>query len=721
MKTVFFRALDAEDKASAILAAIRDQTRTANSRRFDVDPGAFSSVPRSPFAYWVNDRFRDLFGELRQFEADGRTVKQGLATADDFRFVRAWWSVPQSEPERRWVPFAKGGVYSPYYADTDVIVNWERSGSEIKANLNERGQIRSNVWMLGRTASEYFLRPGLTWPLRGARFSAQAVPEGSIFSVAGKMAFVTRADLGIFHALMNSSVFAFLIRVQSDAVRTQFEVGLVKAMPIPSIPHAARSPLATLAARAWSLKRSLDRRRETSHSYALPALLQATGETFCSRADDWTDRVRSAETALVAIQAEIDERCFELYGIDEADRRAINEGFGASVDAAEGDDTDVDDESDDTEDVEGAEGDAVGLTAELASWAVGVAFGRFDVRLATGERALPNEPEPFDPLPVCSPGMLTGDDGFALTSVPEGYPLAVPENGILVDDPGHERDLTAAARSVFDVVFGIDADARWREAAELLDPKELELRTWLAKRFFEYHLKRYSKSRRKAPILWQLATPSASYSVWIYVHRLTADSLFHIQNEVVAPKLALEERRQTALAQAAGPNPTASQRREIAETDTFVGDLRTLLSEVRRIAPLWRPDLNDGVVLTMAPLWRLVPQHRTWQRALKSAWDALCSGKYDWAQLAMHFWPERIVPKCVADRSLAIAHGLEEVFWVEDAKGKWEPRNAPTRSVEELVRERTSPAVKTALQSLLDAPAPASARRRGQARAGASK
>ena len=42
----------------------------------------------------------------------------------------------------------------------------------------------------------------------------------------------------------------------------------------------------------------------------------------------------------------------------------------------------------------------------LLSWAVGVAFGRFDWRLATGERAAPPEPDPFDPLPAKSPGML---------------------------------------------------------------------------------------------------------------------------------------------------------------------------------------------------------------------------------------------------------------------------------------------------------------------------
>ena len=70
----------------------------------------------------------------------------------------------------------------------------------------------------------------------------------------------------------------------------------------------------------------------------------------------------------------------------------------------------------------------------------------------------------------------------------------------------------------------------------------------------------------------------------------------------------------------------------------------------------------------------------------------------------MHLWPERVIPKCATDRSLAIAHGLEDVFWVEGDDGKWKPRPTPTRPVDELVRERTSIAVKAALKSLLEAP-----------------
>lgn len=74
----------------------------------------------------------------------------------------------------------------------------------------------------------------------------------------------------------------------------------------------------------------------------------------------------------------------------------------------------------------------------------------------------------------------------------------------------------------------------------------------------------------------------------------------------------------------------------------------------------------------------------------------------------MHLWPERVVPKCVADASLAIAHGLEEVFWEQDDRERFQPKEEPEGGwepvIDRLVKERSSPAVKAALQSLLDSP-----------------
>ena len=345
-----------------------------------------------------------------------------------------------------------------------------------------------------------------------------------------------RRDLLALLAISNGSTFRSLVDLQMAF--GSFEVGVIQRVPVPSFSVGDQKSLADLSHRDWSLKRFMDTRNETSHAFTLPALLQVAGETLVRRAAVWAERMRSVEAELTTIQSEIDNRCFDLYGIDEADRRAITEGFGGALSTtAEVAEDEVDD---DAKDMAEAAADAVTLTAELLSWAVGVAFGRFDIRLATGERAVPPEPEPFDPLPVCSPGMLTGEDSLPLNAPPTGYPIDFPTDGMLVDDAGHPRDLTARVRAVFEAVFGADADVRWNETAALLDPRERNLRAWLAQTFFDQHLKRHSKSRRKAPIVWQIGTPSAEYSVWLYAHRLTKDSLLQIQNDKIGQKIALE-------------------------------------------------------------------------------------------------------------------------------------------------------------------------------------
>ena len=62
---------------------------------------------------------------------------RALATGDDFRFVRAFWEVDPRRIARgaaghkgggRWCPFAKGGEYSPYWADIHLVVDWEDDG-----------------------------------------------------------------------------------------------------------------------------------------------------------------------------------------------------------------------------------------------------------------------------------------------------------------------------------------------------------------------------------------------------------------------------------------------------------------------------------------------------------------------------------------------------------------------------------------------------------------
>ena len=94
---------------------------------------------------------------------------------------------------------------------------------------------------------------------------------------------------------------------------------------------------------------------------------------------------------------------------------------------------------------------------------------------------------------------------------------------------------------------------------------------------------------------------------------------------------------------------------------TFLAELQDFTAELLRIAALpYKPNLNDGVLITAAPLWRLFRLPK-WRKDLKKCWEQLEAGDFDWAHLAYSIWPKRVQEKCKKDRSLAIAHGLEHL------------------------------------------------------------
>jgi len=363
---------------------------------------------------------------------------------------------------------------------------------------------------------------------------------------------------------------------------------------------------------------------------------------------------------------------------------------------------------------------------DLVSYVIGALFGRWDVRIAQDPSLAPKPNSPFDPLPACPPGMLIAPNGLPsepgkikrisktysenCTISDSDYPIQIAWNSILVDDPGfeggqhHKDDIVLRTRDLF-ALFWKEPQNIEQEICNFLDVRGI--RSYFRISFFKDHLSRYSKSRRKAPIYWQLATPSASYSVWLYYHRFTKDTFYNVLNDYVDKKLQFEERQLFNKQKQYGASPTATQRKEITARESFVEELSNFKEEVARIAPLWNPNLNDGVIINFAPLWRLVPQNKPWQKECRKVWDKLVKGDYDWAHLAMHLWPERVVPKCTKDRSLAIAHGLDDLFWTEDDKGKPKPKKVSKDAIDALIQERTSPTVKAALDDLLKTPTPA--------------
>jgi hypothetical protein len=227
----------------------------------------------------------------------------------------------------------------------------------------------------------------------------------------------------------------------------------------------------------------------------------------------------------------------------------------------------------------------------------------------------------------------------------------VDDDGIMVLDPGHPDDLPTRAEEVLRILLGE------KGSKEVIQVIGGDLRRFLDREFFsKWHIPQY----RKRPVYWLLQTAKKSLGIYLFHERLTADSLYLIQERYLQPRITLEQNRlselKNRLASATEGKEKRSLEKEIDKAGDFIDDLLDFQKKVR--ATLERgydPDIDDGVILNIAPVHELIP----WSEPKKYR-EELEKGRYDWAHLAMKYWPERVKEKCRKDKSLAIAHALDK-------------------------------------------------------------
>jgi hypothetical protein len=532
---------------------------------------------------------------------------------------------------KRWVPFTKGGSYSPYYSDLQLVVNWERDGEEIR-NF-DRAFIRNE---------NLYFQSGLTWPTRPHKRGAFShVPPGAIFGHTGTMLFLLAKVHWATLALLNSDAYIGLLHLlmarggAQSGQTLKYEIGYVASVPIPNFDEDNTQALTQMAIESYDLTRVLSTTNETGHLFHLPELLQASGATLIDRASAWQVRLAEARQLLAEYQSEINDIAFDLYTIEGKDQRILEESL--KNEKQEEEDNDEEAELENETNISEANIDAYNLVVGLLSYAVGCAFGRWDVRFATLGRQMPELPDPFTPLPACSSGMLTWNDGLPLHEPPPMYPLAINQEGILVDDYDHRDDVVRCIQEVLSVIWQDRAEAIEQEACQILGIKELHEYFGRSGNggFWMDHVRRYSKSRRKAPIYWLLQSSNKNYALWLYYHRLDKDTLFKALTKYVEPEIRLEDSRleqwRAQLASAGSEGREVKQlERQVERQESLVADLYDFRDKLRRAADLnLEPDLNDGVVLNIAPLRELVP----WSEA-KKYWDELLAGKYEWSSIS---------------------------------------------------------------------------------------
>jgi hypothetical protein len=214
-------------------------------------------------------------------------------------------------------------------------------------------------------------------------------------------------------------------------------------------------------------------------------------------------------------------------------------------------------------------------------------------------------------------------------------------------------------REVIELIWANQAAAIEKEICGLFDVDEL--RDYFRKPgkggFWDDHVSRYSKSRRKAPIYWLLQSSKKNYALWLYYRRLDKDTLFKALQPrgPVQTKINLEQSRLGALRtqkeELGGGKGAKKLDKDIEKQELLVAELQDFEEKLRRAANLdfgkdldsgvvYEPDLDDGVMLNIAPLWELVP----WKEA-KNYWDELLAGEYEWSSMGKLLRKKGLVKK----------------------------------------------------------------------------
>lgn len=578
----------------------------------------YFEIPGSPWAYWVSSQYRSIFLNNKSLN-DLSPPRVGLQTSDNIRFLRHWWEVnkknintqkiPDSpQLDKKWHLYMKGGDYCKWYGNQSDIINWKDSGKELHS-LKPLSVIRN---------PDFYFKKGITYTfLTSGTFNARLSPGGFIFDVAGSSIFPDNFQLIL--AILNSSFANYTLKLLNPTVN--FQVGDLARLPIPD----SSSPLLeSLVETAITLAKVDSAEDETTFDFTAPP--------FASSLTGMAVHVKSRHEHLRETENKIDDEVYRLYGITDEDRAAIEAEVGEPPALPTPTPED--------------------LVNHWIGYAIGIIMGRF----------IPGEEG------ALGSGIMDGKHIFSPETEKELRDLT-DADAVTVLEEGHPDDLGAKILSALTMMLG---ESTANEILAVLGGDmatgAATIRSFMLKDYWKIHLQWY----RKRPIYWLIQSPKKEYSCYVFHERMTVDSLFLIQSARYLGGRINALRSRIGEVMEAIPTAEGRERKglekereqlekalvDCEELDTSITKIIQQTDETGKTVG-WKPELDDGVILNMAPLRELFP---SWKAEPVKFWKELEEGKYDWSYTAMRYWPERVREACKRNKSYAIAHGLEEEY-----------------------------------------------------------
>lgn len=197
----------------------------------------FEKIPGAPVGYWVSPKIQEIFTSNLALSAVCSPT-QGLATADNARFLRLWFEVSQSRTgfgyenaasaarsQKKWFPTTKGGSFRRWYGNMYHLVNWQNDGEEL---TNFKGSVIRN-------RSRYFTSPGCTWStIASGKPSFRYFNKSWLFETKGSVCFPNNQSNNYFiMGYLNSPLVSSFL--QTLAPTLDYHEGPVGRIPFKQV------------------------------------------------------------------------------------------------------------------------------------------------------------------------------------------------------------------------------------------------------------------------------------------------------------------------------------------------------------------------------------------------------------------------------------------------------------------------------------------------------
>jgi hypothetical protein len=537
----------------------------------------FEKIPGMPIAYWASSNLIEAFENGKPMNSI-IDPKQGLATADNNRFLRLWHEVDINkisfnsnsiessiESKAKWFPYNKGGARRQWYGNYDYVVNWENDGFEIRNFKDNNGKLRSRP-----QNTSYYFKEAITWSLiTSGGFSIRYREVGSIHDVAGMSAFSNNHDkLMYILGLMSTKISNFIFKMLNPTINLQ--IGDFNNFPVlfsedERIIKLVEENIA-IAKEEWNSY------EETWEFKKHPFLTKGEISTLKEAFNFWKEECKKRIEKTKSIEEELNRIFIKLYKLEDELSSDVN-----------------------IEDITLRNANLTKDIKSFISYAVGCMFGRYSLDVeglvyAGGE---------FEEKFKIDNGewKIKSGDNWVKSSID-----IAKDNIILITDEEYfEDDIVNRFINFVKVCYGEETlEENLKFIADALGgkgtPKEI-IRNYFLKDLYKDHIKTY----KKRPIYWLYDSGKQNgFKALIYMHRYNEDTTGKLRIDYLHEMQKAYERSIDNLKYDIANNKNS---REVAKSEKALAKITKQLKECKdydeKIAHLALAripiDLDDGV------------------------------------------------------------------------------------------------------------------------------